>query len=139
MWCPEAAPLAALRRDVDERPQRIRRALLRPGLRKEFLGGVPEDEKRAVRAFCAQNAEKALKTKPKGYEADNENIEILRLKNYTVGRRLADEEVLGAQGLRRMVELMGCLVPWVTYLNRVVMPDEEDDGDSEGEDEEGDK
>lgn len=34
-------------------------------MRKEFLGGVPRDEKKVVETFCAHNRENALKTKPK--------------------------------------------------------------------------
>ena len=62
---PEARALAALRRDIDRRPQNIKRVLIDRDTRKDFLGGVPDDIKKAVKAFAAQNASNALKTKPK--------------------------------------------------------------------------
>lgn len=62
---PEAQPLALLRRDVDRKSHKIKHVLTDPGLRKEFLGGIPKDEKKAVKAFVNQNTENALKTKPK--------------------------------------------------------------------------
>ena len=62
---PEAQPLALLRRDVDRRSHKIKRVLMDAGLRKEFFGGIPKDEKKVVQAFVKQNAETALKTKPK--------------------------------------------------------------------------
>lgn len=34
-------------------------------MRKHILGGISADEKKAVKAFAAQNTENALKTKPK--------------------------------------------------------------------------
>jgi hypothetical protein len=34
-------------------------------LRKDFLGGAPKQEGKVVGAFCQQNKENALKTKPK--------------------------------------------------------------------------
>ena len=34
-------------------------------MRKQFLSGVPNDERKAVKAFVKTNAENALKTKPK--------------------------------------------------------------------------
>ena len=40
---------------------------------------------------------------------------------------------MGAGGLERIVDLMGVLVPFVTYLNGVVMPDEESADGGEGE------
>ncbi len=62
---PEAQPLALLRADIDRNPNRLRRVLMDPRMRKEILKGAPNDEKRAVKAFAAQNSENALKTKPK--------------------------------------------------------------------------
>lgn len=62
---PESSALAALRRDIDRRPHRIKRVLTDAGLRKEFFGGIADDEKKAVRAFVSQSAENALKRKPK--------------------------------------------------------------------------
>lgn len=65
LWMPEAAPLAKLRRDVDRKPHKIKQMLIDPGIRKEFLGGIGPDEKKAAKAFATQNADNALKTKPK--------------------------------------------------------------------------
>ena len=65
LWMPEAQALAALRRDVDRRSHKIKSVLTEPGMRKEFFGSVPNDEKKAVKAFVGQNTENALKTKPK--------------------------------------------------------------------------
>ena len=62
---PEAQPLALLRRNIDRRPEQLRSVLLAPQMRKHILGGIPADEKKAIKAFAAQNAENALKTKPK--------------------------------------------------------------------------
>lgn len=62
---PEAQALATLRRDIDRRPHKIKRVLVDAGLRKHFFGGIADDERKAVKAFIGQNAENALKTKPK--------------------------------------------------------------------------
>ena len=62
---PEAQPLARLRSNIDRRPEQIRSVLNAPLMRKHILGGIPADEKKAVKAFAAQNTENALKTKPK--------------------------------------------------------------------------
>jgi len=34
-------------------------------MRSQILGGIANDEKKAVKAFAGQNSENALKTKPK--------------------------------------------------------------------------
>lgn len=65
VWMPDAQALARIRRAIDRRPRLMKQALLGARLRKEFLGGVPSDERKVVKALAAQNQENALKTKPK--------------------------------------------------------------------------
>ncbi|KAL9626117.1 MAG: hypothetical protein Q9204_007567 [Flavoplaca sp. TL-2023a] len=135
LWCPEAAPLAAMRKDIDRKSDKLKSVLLDPAMRKEFLSGISKDDKKAVKAFVEQNKENALKTKPKGYDAENPNISLLRLRNYTIGRKLSDEEVVGPKAPERIAALMATLKPFITYLNSVVMPDdpvEESDEESDG-------
>jgi Conserved hypothetical protein (DUF2461) len=62
---PEAAPLSLLRQEIDRNPDRFKRVLIDPGIRKEIFGGIPNDEKKAITMFISQNGENALKTKPK--------------------------------------------------------------------------
>lgn len=65
LWHPDARPLALLRRAVDGKPHKLKRVLAEPGLRKEFFGGIPKDEKKVVKAFIRHNEENMLKKKPK--------------------------------------------------------------------------
>lgn len=131
VWHPEAPPLALMRKDVDLKSHKIKAVLTAAELRKEFFGGIANDEKKAVKAFVNMNTENMLKTKPKGYEKDNPNIELLKLRNYTIGKKLKDEEVLGPGGLWRIAGLIGILTPFVSYLNSIVMPDEDPSSDEE--------
>ena len=71
-------------------------------------------EKECVKKFAGMNQENALKTKPRDYDADHRDITLLKLRNCTIGRKLKDEEIVGEGGLNRVVELMGCLVPFVS-------------------------
>ena len=65
LWCPDAQPLALLRRDVDRKPHKIKKILMDPAIRKACFKGCPSDEKKAVKAFVEANKGNALKTKPK--------------------------------------------------------------------------
>lgn len=65
LWHPEAAPLALMRRAIDRKSEKLKNVLLEPAMRKEFLGGVSKDEKKAVKAFIDVNSNDMLKTKPK--------------------------------------------------------------------------
>ncbi|KAL2007535.1 hypothetical protein VTN00DRAFT_8973 [Thermoascus crustaceus] len=134
LWMPEASKLALLREDIDRNSRRIKAVLNDAGMRREFFKGIPDDEEKAVKAFVSQNQESALKTKPKGYEQDNENIELLRLRNFTVGKPLPDAVLLSPDAQDTIAELVGIMVPFVTYLNSVVMPDPADDSDEESDD-----
>ena len=62
---PDAAPLALLRRNIDQSPHQIKGVLKDPAIRKGIFDGVKEDDRKVVQAFVAQNAGNALKTKPK--------------------------------------------------------------------------
>ncbi|KAK5090851.1 hypothetical protein LTR05_001028 [Lithohypha guttulata] len=131
LWHPEAAPLALLRADINSNPDQIRNVLMDAGMRKHIFGGVGKDVKKATQAFCKQNEENALKTKPKGYDVDHPNIELLRLKNFTVGQNVSDDDILSSGGLGRILELIRVMQPFVAYLNSIVMPDEAADTDDD--------
>ena len=62
---PSSQSTAAMRRDIDHHPSRIKTVLMGDRLRESFLEGVPRQEQKVVKAFVATNAGSALKTKPK--------------------------------------------------------------------------
>ncbi|KAL4917771.1 hypothetical protein BDW62DRAFT_201555 [Aspergillus aurantiobrunneus] len=128
LWHPEADKLALLRDDIDGNSQGLKVVLRSSGMRREFFDGIPDDEDKAVKAFVSQNSESALKTRPKGYEYDNENIQLLRLRSFTIGKRLPDADLLSSDAQEKIAALIGIMEPFVTYLNSVVMPDPADQG-----------
>ncbi|SMR52123.1 unnamed protein product [Zymoseptoria tritici ST99CH_3D1] len=140
LWCPEAAATAAMRRAIDRNSARLKGVLADEAMRKHFLGGSKTDAK-ALKAFVEGNKSNALKTKPKGYDGDHPDIELLRLRNYTVGKKIPSEELLGEDGAKRVAELLATLKPMITYCNSVVMPDEAEgeEEDESGDDEDGDE
>ncbi|KEY76511.1 hypothetical protein BA78_3817 [Aspergillus fumigatus] len=135
LWLPEADKLALLREDIDHNSHRLKAVLQRPDMRREFFNGIPDDEKKAVQAFVSQNKESALKTKPKsflrrlicfhgsasdywrGYEADNENIELLRLRSFTIGKPLSDSEFMASNVQERITALIGVMEPFVSHAS----------------------
>lgn len=48
------------------------------------------------------------------YDAGHPDIDLLRLRNYTIGRKLSDEEVLGEPGMQRIAQLLAALFPFVS-------------------------
>jgi hypothetical protein len=49
-----------------------------------------------------------------GYDGDNPNIELLKLRNFTIGKKISDEEVTGPHGLQIIVDLIGTMTPFVS-------------------------
>ncbi|KAF8428370.1 hypothetical protein EV426DRAFT_587613 [Tirmania nivea] len=137
IWHADAQPLALLRRAISKRPGLLKQILLTDGIAKGFLdikGHV--DEQRVVESFIARNSEDALKTAPKGFPKDHPEIALLRLRSFTVGRHLTDDEVSNSGFLNKAVDLLSGIEPLITYLNSIVMPDmnmdTSDDTSSEG-------
>ncbi|KLJ12847.1 hypothetical protein EMPG_12165 [Blastomyces silverae] len=122
LWHPEATKLALLRRDIDQNSRRIKNVLNAEDVRKELFNGVPKSEKEAVLTFVSQNQESALKTKPKGYDADNKNIDLLRLRSFTISKRLEDKDLLGPKALDRVARTVGIMVPFPGAVFSVLTP-----------------
>ncbi|KAL4924766.1 DUF2461 domain-containing protein [Aspergillus undulatus] len=115
LWNPEADKLALLREDIDHNSQALKAVLREEGMRRGFFGGIPDDEDKAVKAFVSHNSESALKTKPKGYDYDNENIQLLRLRSFTIGKRLPDADLLCADAQEKIAALIGIMEPFVSH------------------------
>ena len=81
MWMAEKPRIEALRRAIVEDPERVRAAIEDP----EFL-----------ETFGPVSSHESLKRVPPGYPADHPMADLLRAKDLTFGRRLADDEVMDA-------------------------------------------
>ncbi|KAH8730623.1 hypothetical protein GQ44DRAFT_700605 [Phaeosphaeriaceae sp. PMI808] len=116
MWQPEASALAKLRRNIDRKPHKIKLVLTNKDIHTKFLGTATNDKKKAVQAFVnlASNKSFALKKSPKGYDPNHKDIELLRLRSFTLGKKLSDDEVIGPLGLERIAETIACMVPFVS-------------------------
>ncbi|OAA68255.1 hypothetical protein SPI_00450 [Niveomyces insectorum RCEF 264] len=139
IWHPENDDLRLLRASIDERPQRWRRVLAHDAVfRQTFLPAASSaaakgGEAAALKAFAAHNTEGALKTKPKGFVADHRDIALLKLRNFTVSKKLPDSAFTAADGQDQVVAVLQAMAGFVTHLNKIVRPDPGDDDDSDEE------
>ncbi len=137
LWHPDGESVQRLRASIDERPQRWRRVLMDLVFRRTFLPDAKGTSEAAVlKAFAAANTEGALKTKPKGFIADHRDIELLKLRNFTVGKKVPDSVFTKDGGQDEIARIVGAMVGFVTHLNRIVRPDPGDDDDDDDSDEE---
>jgi hypothetical protein len=115
------------------------------------------EEEAVLKAFAAANQEGALKTRPKGFAPEHKDMELLKLRNFTIGKKVDDGVFTSLEGgqeevmriVRAMVGFVSgfrFLLPYryhfadgsvnkiqVTHLNRIVMPDPGDDDESDDE------
>ncbi|KAL2260062.1 hypothetical protein VTK26DRAFT_6047 [Humicola hyalothermophila] len=94
-----------------------------------------DDPEPALKAFAEQNQEGALKTRPKGFNPEHRDMQLLKLKNFTVGKKVPDAAFTSLGGGQdAVVEAVRALVGFITHLNRIVMPDP-NDSDEESDEE----
>lgn len=132
LWHPDKTALARLRASIDERPRRWRRALLDESFRAAFLpraararaGGSGEDDDAssfaAVRAaFAAANRDGALKKRPQGFHPDHRDIDLLKLRNFTVSRTLRDVDFTATDAQERIMDIVR---PMVNFVSAFLLP-----------------
>ncbi|KAK0704132.1 hypothetical protein B0T21DRAFT_320898 [Apiosordaria backusii] len=149
LWHPDGPSLSKLRASIDERPQRWRRVLTEPGFKDTFLCGdktavkkgkktkqekEQQGEEEALGAYAEANKGNALKTRPKGFHPEHRDMELLKLRNHTVWKKVDDGVFTREGGLEgEVMGVVGAMVGFVTHLNRIVMPDPGDDDDESDE------
>jgi uncharacterized protein (TIGR02453 family) len=102
LWMPEASLLKKVRQEIDY--------------------GFPAFEKivgsKAFAAMFGKLNGEALSRPPQGYDAANPAIEFLKMKSFTAGHRLQDEQLTSPQALNEVMQVFRTLQPLVQFLNR---------------------
>ncbi len=105
IWHPDTAWLNAFRRRVAADPAEFRTIVDAPAFRDAF-GAVGDDGE-------------SLKRVPTGYPADHPAADVLRLRNVTFGRRLADRDAMSPQLPVIIAETFVIGTPLLRYLATV--------------------
>ncbi|CAH0057034.1 unnamed protein product [Clonostachys solani] len=136
IFAPDTRQLQRLRASIDERPRRWRRVLNEYTLKEAFLPGLApgSGEGEALKSFARENKDSALRTKPKagsGFNTNHQDIELLKLKKFTVSKRIEDNLLCADDTQERVKETLRPLVNFITFLNSIVMPDDDSSNSSE--------
>lgn len=105
---PNPAELLRIRKEFEMDSSEIREILLRQPFKKAFDGLVTED---------------TVKTAPKGFDRDDPNIDLIKLKSFFVRHRFADEEVTEPDFREKVLENYRLLRPFFDYLSEVLTTD----------------
>src|ERR1700761_6962308 len=89
-WMPEGDHLKAIRQEIDYNGNELKEIIDNP----EF-----------VKLFGDFRKQEQLKTIPQGYSADNEHIDLLKLKSFIAVHYLTDAEVCDANALQHIATI----------------------------------
>ncbi|MCG2430435.1 DUF2461 domain-containing protein [Aequorivita xiaoshiensis] len=107
-FSPEKEDLLRIRKEFELDSQEIRDILSRKEFKKIF-GGF--------------NQENAVKTAPKGFNKDDENIDLIRLKSFFVTHKFTDEEVFAKDFKVKLLNHYLLLRPFFDYMSDVLTTD----------------
>ena len=104
-WMPENDHLKAIRQEIDYNAADLKKII---------------DEPEFVKLFGDFRNQEKLKTVPKGYDADNENIELLKLKSFIVWHKIKDADLSKADTLKNVAALCTKLYPLTVFLRNAL-------------------
>jgi uncharacterized protein (TIGR02453 family) len=104
-WMPEAEHLKAIRQEIDYNANDLKKII---------------DDKEFVKLFGEFRKQDQLKTTPKGYDVDNENIDLLKLKSFIVSHPLKDKELMSAGAAGEIVNMCSKVYPLNIFLKNAI-------------------
>ncbi|HVW96552.1 MAG TPA: DUF2461 domain-containing protein [Mucilaginibacter sp.] len=104
-WMPEASHLKAIRQEIDYNAHELKNIIDAPAFKKLF-GDFRKQEQ--------------LKSVPREYNADNENIDLLKLKSFVAFHQLKDEDLLKKDAAGNVAGLCGRIYPLNVFLNNAI-------------------
>lgn len=102
-WMPPADALKKIRQEIDYNAEELN-AIITSKNFKKYFDGLSEEDK--------------LQTAPKGYPKDHPQLELLKLKSFTVFHAIADEEFLDKKITKAISEAIVTMKPFVDFLSR---------------------
>lgn len=105
---PEPADLKRIRMEFQMDSAEIREIISRPAF-KEIFGD-----------FVLWNP---VKTAPRGFDKEDPNIDLIRLKNFVFTKRFTDKEVLSENFAEKVIGYYSLLIPYFKYMSEVLTTD----------------
>jgi len=104
-WMPEADQLKKVRQEIDYNAAGLKKVIDAPAFKKLF-GEFRKQEQ--------------LKTVPQGYSADNENIDLLKLKSFVAHHNFADAELQKEGVVQKIAAVCEEMYPLNVFLKNAV-------------------
>jgi len=104
-WMPEADHLKAIRQEIDYNGNDLKKIIDNPEF-VELFGDFRQQER--------------LKTLPKDYAADNENIDLLKLKSFVAFHQLKNDELFAKDAVNFVASVCAKIYPLNVFLNNAL-------------------
>jgi uncharacterized protein (TIGR02453 family) len=106
IWQPPTATISTIREHISQDSQLLKEVLEMDSMAIFGKKGI---------ALLDQSDK--LKTCPKGYTKDHQEIELLKFKSFTITKEFTDQQVLSGDFAGLVLETLQSLVPFVAVLN----------------------
>ena len=103
LYQPSPEALGKIRQEIDYNGKEIRAII---------------DSEKFTKIYTKPYEEEKLKTAPKGYPKDHENIDLLQLKHYVYMRDISNEEITSKDAVELIVNSFQALYPYNQFLLR---------------------
>jgi uncharacterized protein (TIGR02453 family) len=104
-WMPEKDHLKAIRQEIDYNAGELKRII---------------DDAGFIKLFGEFRKQEQLKNVPREYSAENENIELLKLKSFVAFHQLKDEELLLKDAVADVATICSKIYPLNVFLNNAL-------------------
>lgn len=104
-WMPEKEHLAAIRQEIDYNGGELKQILAN-------LTDVPEP--------ISMDQDEKLKRPPAGYQEDHPDIELLKLKSFTLSCPITDQEISDSQALSILLHKYRLMLPFKNFLHLAI-------------------
>jgi uncharacterized protein (TIGR02453 family) len=104
-WMPQTGHLKSIRQEIDYNGQALKKII---------------DDAEFIKLFGDFRAQDQLKSVPRDYDANNENIDLLKLKSFIAQRPLNNEELLKENAAETVAAICSRIYPLNVFLNNAI-------------------
>ena len=104
-WMPQAEHLKAIRQEIDYNAGELKNII---------------DEPDFVKLFGDFRSQEQLKSVPRGYDAEGENVDLIKLKSFAAIHQFTDEEMMKPDSPKLVAEVLANIYPLTVFLNNAI-------------------
>jgi uncharacterized protein (TIGR02453 family) len=105
-WMPEAAHLKAIRQEIDYNAKDLKQII---------------DDKSFIKLFGDFRKQEQLKSVPREYSADNENIDLLKLKSFIAWHQITDADLVKSDAVQQIADICSRIYPLNVFLKNALV------------------